>query len=368
MSTCCVSAPVTQEFIARRLWQVCFFAISAVATKVNPNLNREAWPAKYGVFAFAVFISMIFSNAPLFTGVYLWLARIGATVFVLLQQVILIDIAYNWNEDWVDRADRADRQSYGSGANWLKLIVGACVMFYVLTLTGIILLYHHFDGCPENVWIITLTLLGVVALTFVQLSGDEGSLLTSSVMSLYVTYLAYSIVSKNPSSRCNPQLGENDVWGIAIGLTLTGVSLAWTGWAWTAEDRLNFEGVQSPQTVNGSQQVSGDVNLDQPFLELEDRPTSGLVLDSGIGAASTGPVAGSDVWKLNVVMVLISCFVAMTLTGFGTLGRLDENDNAANPTVGRVNMTIIGLSQWMAIGLYMWTLAAPRLFPDRDFS
>lgn len=36
--------------------------------------------------------------------------------------------------------------------------------------------------------------------------------------------------------------------------------------------------------------------------------------------------------------------------------------------IGRVNMAIIGCAQWLAIGLYCWTLVAPRLFPDRDFS
>ena len=231
-------------------------------------------------------------------------------------------------------------------------------------------MYQYFGGCSENTWIITLTLLGVIALTAVQLSGTEGSLLTSSVMSLYAVYLAYSMVSKNPNGQCNPQLGSNDVWGIVIGLTLTGVSLAWTGWSWTAEERLNVDSVQSAKAVYAANPSSnnGQLNLDVPFLDPEDQPTSGLVMDSEVMATNSSRYAGSDVWKLNVVMVLISCFVAMTLTGWGTLVRIDEDQNAANPTVGRVNMTIIGISQWLAIGLYIWTLVAPRVFPDRDFS
>ena len=55
----------------------------------------------------------------------------------------------------------------------------------------------------------------------------------------------------------------------------------------------------------------------------------------------------------------------MTLTGWGTL---EDESQAANPTLGRVNMAIIGVSQWLAIMLYIWTLVAPRIFPDRDFS
>ena len=36
-------------------------------------------------------------------------------------------------------------------------------------------------------------------------------------------------------------MGHNDVSGIVIGLTLTAVSLAWTGWAWSAEQRLTVD-------------------------------------------------------------------------------------------------------------------------------
>jgi hypothetical protein len=344
-----------------------FFAASAIAAKLNPALNRQAWPAKFGIFLFVVAFTIFLSSAPFFTGIYLFFARMGATVFLLLQQVILIDLAYNWNEDWVDRADQADRLDYGSGQAWLRLIVGTCAGFYLSTLVGISLLYHLYGDCPSNNWIITLTLIGIITFTGIQLNSHEGSLLTSSIMSLYVTYLAYSMVSKNPNGHCNPYLGENDVWGIAIGLSLTAVSLAWTGLSWTAEDRLNSEGVQSARTVANAQPTrsSGEVNLDVPFLDPEDQPTSGLIVESG-DTVNFG--AGADLWKLNVVMMLICCFVAMTLTGWGMLDQLDENANAANPTVGRLNMAAIGVSQWAAMGLYVWTIIAPQLFPDRDFS
>lgn len=190
----------------------------------------------------------------------------------------------------------------------------------------------------------------------------------SSVMSLYATYLAWSIVSKNPDHTCNPSLGHNDTWGVAVGLLLTVVSLAWTGWSWSAEERLNVESVQAAKAVSPKPDSgSNDLNLDVPFLDADEQPTSGLVTEqTPTDTMSSG--VGSHVWKLNVVMALISCYVAMLLTGFGTLNGLDENSNAANPTVGRVNMAILGVSQWFAIGLYIWTLVAPVVFPDRDFS
>jgi hypothetical protein len=216
--------------------------------------------------------------------------------------------------------------------------------------------------------------LGIIALTVIQLSGSEGSLLTSSIISVYAVYLAYSMVSKNPNGECNPQLGGNDAWGIAIGLTLTAVSLAWTAFSWTAEERLTMDSVQSARSVTGLNPMSMDNgrNLDVPFLDPNDSPTAGLVMESDmIPNAANQRTAGADVWKLNVVMALICCFVAMTLTGWGGVVVLEQQESdqrAANPTVGRMNMAMIGISQWLAILLYVWTLAAPRLFPDREFA
>jgi hypothetical protein len=106
------------------------------------------------------------------------------------------------------------------------------------------------------------------------------------------------------------------------------------------------------------------INLDIPFLDPEGQPASGLVMEQREGGERTG----RDIWKLNAVMALICCWVAMTLTAWGTIEDMNENQNAANPTVGRVNMAMLGVSQWIAIGLYSWTLLAPQLFPDRDFS
>jgi hypothetical protein len=36
--------------------------------------------------------------------------------------------------------------------------------------------------------------------------------------------------------------------------------------------------------------------------------------------------------------------------------------------VGKFNMAMIAVSQNVAVLLYMWTLLAPRLFPDREFA
>jgi len=358
-----------------------FFACAAAASYLRPSLNREAWPAKYCVYLLLVLGSVFVSNR-WFLGAFVPLARVGAMAFIVVQQIILIDLAYNWNDSWVGKADAADRVAWGSGARWLRATIGVCASFYSLALLGVGLLFHYFRGCGGNTAIVTLSLLMIIALTAVQLSGVEGSLLTSSVISLYVVYLGYSAVSKNPHEICNPQLArENNPYDIAVGLFLTAVSLAWTGWSWTAADRLSGDGVKKARSLGkdgGAAFRRGEdpvLELDDPLLEYhdEDRPPSGLALGSD-DAADALPPASREVWKLNAILALVSCWVAMSLTGWGSVadgaagGEGAGAHTAANPQAGRVNMAMIAASQWVAVLLYVWTLAAPRLFPDREFS
>lgn len=357
-----------------------FFAIASIASYVNPSSNRLVWPAKYSIYLLLVLCSVFMSNHPLFTGIFLHLSRVGAIIFVVIQQVILIDLAYNWNDSWVGKADACDRLEWGSGAKWLKATIAACALFYLLSFIGIGLLYHVFGGCGSNNAVISMTLIGIIAVTILQLSGTEGSLLTSSIISLYVVYLGYSSVSMNPHGACNPQLAKgNDTWDIILGLVLTGVSLAWTGWSWTAEERITASGVKKARSLGASANTfrrgqDAFLDLDDPFLDYhdEDAPPSGLALDGTHGSDEFEQ--SSEIWKLNAILTLVACWIAVSLTSWGSLSNVisEEEDiathTAANPEVGKLNMVMIAISQWLALSLYAWTLLAPRLFPDRDFT
>ena len=218
-----------------------FYLISAIATCINPSLNKEIWPAKYTAYLFGLIVSMFLPNS-LFMGFSLILVRLCAMAFIVIQQVILVDMAYNWNEAWVEKSNRCEAREWGSGKKWLQAIVASSVALYLFSFIGIFLLYKHFTGCTGNQIILAFTWVGILIMSGVQLSGEEGSLLTTAVLSAYSTYIAYATVSKNPSQVCNPTLGNEDVWGIGVGLVLTFLSLSWAGWSFTAQERLSEGG------------------------------------------------------------------------------------------------------------------------------
>ena len=100
----------------------------------------------------------------------------------------------------------------------------------------------------------------------------------------------------------------------------------------------------------------------------------GSANDDGGENGESGDAAGeienipnnfSNNWKLNLVLGAVSCWFSMALTSWGSI---ESGGDAANPQIGNVSMWMIISSQWFALTLYLWTLIAPRLFPDRDFS
>lgn len=340
-----------------------FFVIFGLAALCKPTANRDAWPAKYALYCLLCAGTCFIPNGPLFMPIYLWIARVGSVFFVLLQQIILVDVAYNWNESWIEKADNAEiDEGAGKGKKWLGAILFSCFILFAGSLAAIIIMFLYFGGCRANDAFISITLAGSIIATIVQLTVSEtGSLLTSASMTAYFTYLCGAAVSKNSNAECNPKLGETSVGNIVIGLLLVFISLMWTGFSYTNDKRLGGSITAAPEaTITDAE---------------EGKPVGGVVVnseDAGANEEDTteaseaiSPKTFNNSWKLNAVMALVCCWYAMTLTGWGSI---DKRGDISNPDAGDVSMWMLIVSQWIALLLYIWTLVAPSLFPDRDFS
>merc|ERR1712113_1355838 len=164
----------------------------------------------------------------------------------------------------------------------------------------------------------------MVLITAAQLSGEEGNLLASASVSLWAVFLCYTAVSKNPNEECNPQVGDQDTVGIVLGLIVTAISMCWTGWSWTAEEKLTAGSdpeerlVDAPaSSMTDSRKVAGVVtggNVDQESGE-EDKDDD----DDGYSPANSSPRLLSNSWKLNVMLAAITCWMSMALTSWGEI-------------------------------------------------
>lgn len=340
-----------------------FYLLAAVAVACKRTANREAWPAKYILFLFFVLGMCFVPNEPLFTDIYLNIARVGAFFFILFQQLIFVDIAFNWNDGWVERSNKADADFPGSGKKWLIAIVVSAAILFLASIVGWGCLFYFFGGCGTNTAFISLTIILSLLVIGAQLCGSEGSLLASSLITAYATMLCYNAVTRNPNSECNPQLGGDDNLTVIIGLGLTIVSLGYVGWSTTADS-----------TLGGEKNVQGDFDGDDPPKEQE--KVSGVITNYESTTTDDNdqsknedienvPNTFSNNWKLNLALGVVCCWFSMVLTSFGSI---HAEGTVANPQIGEMNMWIIISSQWFALLLYIWTLIAPRIFPDRDFS
>jgi hypothetical protein len=103
----------------------------------------------------------------------------------------------------------------------------------------------------------------------------------------------------------------------------------------------------------------------------------GVVVSDSAAAANDGygtmeekeeeayPVTFSTSWKMNVILAALCCWYSMALTSWGSIL---SNGSVANPQSGNFSMWMVICSQWLICLLYLWTLIAPKVFPDRDFS
>ena len=173
--------------------------------------------------------------------IFLHIGRIGGAIFIVFQQLILLDISFNMNESWVKKADTANAITPGSGKKWLISILVSCAILYIGSLAVIVVLFLYFSDCASTTAFNVVTLLFPIIITTVQMRGEEASLLTSAVITAYGTYLGFLAVTRNSSSQCNPYMRDQNSSGMALGIIMTIISLTWAGWSNTADKRLMTE-------------------------------------------------------------------------------------------------------------------------------
>jgi hypothetical protein len=222
-SSCLANSAVLRISLALTL----LFVIQMIGTFIYTPFFDYLWTVKSCCFA-ALVIGFFFADGSSFgTEGYAWFARITGFFFLILQQIILIDMAYSWNESWLNRATQSDGER---GCYWLGGLIIISGFFFSASLAVIGVLFWQFDGCDASTTIIAVTLSLCVLATVIQLFfTEEGNIMTSGIVMLYSTYVCYSAVILNPMEECNPTLDSGyQTISAVIGIILTVLSLLWT--------------------------------------------------------------------------------------------------------------------------------------------
>uniref|UniRef100_A0A8C2P349 Serine incorporator 3 n=1 Tax=Capra hircus TaxID=9925 RepID=A0A8C2P349_CAPHI len=289
---------------------------------------------------------------------------VGAFFFILIQLVLLVDFAHSWNESWVNRMEE------GNPRCWYAALLSITSLFYILSIIFAGLLYKYYtkpDGCTENKFFISFNLILCVVISVlsihpkIQEHQPRSGLLQSSLITLYTMYLTWSAMSNEPDRSCNPGLltptpavpsesGPSLNKENFTGLLVFVLSLSYSSIRNSSNSQV------SKLTLSGSDSVIlRDTAANGASDEEDGRPRR------AVDNEREGVQYNYSMFHL--MLCSASLYIMMTLTNWYSPDANFQSMTSKWPAVW-VKIS----SSWFCLLLYVWTLVAPLVLTNRDFS
>jgi len=292
-----------------------------------------------------------------FFGVYGWIALFASAIFIVVQLIYLVDFAHGWAENWIAKHEDAEIEG---DKRWFWALLGVTAVLFLVAITGSILLYVFFVGetsesCSTNTAVITINLALCVLISFgsihpkVQEVNTKSGLLQPAVISLYCTYLIFSAVNSqdgpcgNPFNTHNSETGSNI--SMALGAIFTILAVIYSN--------LNAASYsEEPAAVEEKQPLKEDADTD---------------VEKGSSTEATAEEEPTYCyWKFHLVFAAGAMYIAMLFTDWSTIHNIGSSDPQVSSGIVAVWVKVV--SSWICIALYIWTLVAPIVLPDREWS
>jgi hypothetical protein len=378
--------------------------LSAALVGVRDTRDKRAaiqngwWGPKVLLWFLLIILTFFIPNGFfMFWGNYVSL--IGATLFILLGLVLLVDFAHSWSETCL-----AKWEEDSSSNLWQWILIGSTAAMYIasITLTGLLYGYFASAGCGLNRFFISFNLALVIVVTImsvhpaVQEANPRSGLAQSGMVAAYCTYLIVSAVSNHAHDKCNP-LKRGRMTTAVLGGIFTFLAIAYS----TTRAATQSRALVGKSKRSGGVQLNGDDTLThselgvvntQPSRTESPRyqamlaaveagaiPASALDEDFGedddeteVGESRDDERSGTRYnysW-FHIIFVIGAMYVAMLLTDWNVVsnkpidGPVDPNSDVY---IGRSEtaMWMRVVSSWVCMTLYAWSLIAPVIMPDR---
>ena len=402
-----------------------FFLFNAIGCLCQRRFHSNYWSSKIVIWCLLM-LSSIFIPNTVFSSGYDWFSRIVSFLFLITQIVILIDFAYTWNNKWVNRANELELENR-SGKPYLCGLLSISAAFYLISFTSMVFMYLYFSHCALLNSFISITLVGSLIFTYLQLFNDnEGSLLSSSIVTLYCTWLCISAITSYVDDPDTPENQKCNIINnnldnkssIIMGGIIAGLSLAWTSFNSfqsfsenkkeesatnqyileteenNKDDDDNNDKDKEEDTIGTIDTIdttdttdtidttditvtlvpdkTDDIDKTQPTENKFKSIDTDLERNMGIHLvdkiqSDTDPIVNEQYYLFHIIMMIASIYMAMLLTDWGTKKGDNEGTTTINITGGTTGMWVKITSQWITIVLYSWTLIARRCMPNRFF-
>ncbi|WCJ23667.1 Serinc-domain containing serine and sphingolipid biosynthesis protein [Euphorbia peplus] len=321
------------------------FALIMIGVK-DQNDRRDSWHhggwiAKMVIWALLVVLMFFMPNVII--SIYGIMSKFGAGLFLLVQVIILLDFTHTWNDAWVEK----DEQKWYIAL--LVVSIGCYLAAFVCS--GLLFIWFNPSGqdCGLNVFFIVMTMIlafgcGIIALH----PAVNGSLLPAAVISVYCAYVCYTGLSSEPHGyACN---GLNKTKAVSTSTLLLGMLTTVLSVVYSAVRAGSSSTFLSPP----SSPRASDAKIPLLGEELEEGKKEK-------NEKEARPVSYSYTF-FHLIFALASMYSAMLLSGW-----TDSSESSDLIDVGWTSVWVRICTEWVTVGLYVWTLVAPLLLPDREF-
>ncbi|XP_026445149.1 probable serine incorporator [Papaver somniferum] len=297
----------------------------------NQNDKRHVIHHRGGtvkIVVWALLLVLMFFVPDNIISFYGTLSNFGSGLFLLVPVIILLDATNTWNDAWVERGER----------KWCIPLLAVFVCYMTaFTISGLMFAWFNPSGhdCKLNVFFIVMTIILAFGFVIITLQANA-SLLPSSVISVYCSYVLYSALSSEPRDYvCNGL--NNSSKGVTtrnliLGMLTTVISILYCA------------------CRAGSSLKSGDRNPFLNFGQRKDREPDVVAV-------------GYSYTVFHLIFAFASMHSNMLITGW--TGSSSFNSELIN--VGWTSTWVQICTQWATAVLYVWSLVAPLYYPDRVF-
>jgi hypothetical protein len=322
-----------------------FFAIYAlimIGVK-DQNDRRDSWHhGGWGLkmIVWFLLVVLMFFVPNVIVSLYGTLSKFGAGAFLLVQVVLLLDATHNWNDSWVEKDEK----------KWYIALLVISIVCYIATYTfsGILFIWFNPSGqdCGLNVFFIVMPMILAFVFAIIALHpAVNGSLLPASVISVYCAYVCYTGLSSEPHDYVCNGLNKSKAVNastLILGMLTTVLSVLYS--ALRAGSSTTFLSPPSSPRSGVKDALLGDPEDGKKSGEAEARPVS------------------YSYSFFHIIFALASMYAAMLLSGW-----TDSSESATLIDVGWTSVWVKICTGWVTAGLYIWTLIAPLILPDREF-
>lgn len=287
---------------------------------------------------------------------YLNLAKWLSALYVLYQGLLILIVAYKINERLVHNYE--NDETCCSQA----ILLGFTLIITVGNITWIVLQFQEFHG--GNIPIMCVTAVGVVAMHALVLktTRPDASILTSAIAASYVLYLQWSALSSDADAAANDNLekASNTTAQILLGLFFTMISLVTVSSSTKSADETNVTATAADHLVEKEEDLEDRAEVGKPLTGDQE--------DKHVFAISTATL------YFQFLMCLCAMYMSMLCTNWASPTVVfAEDGHATNITTdffagSSTSYWLKLVSLWLTMAVYLFSLVAPLIYPDRDFS